>query len=634
METGTICPQCVTLLNDGTCPQCAASGKHYSETTSAKTGNGLMDSQARDILLVAAAVLLLFLLRFGIPYVLAMRADQRRAEAYAAKIVTARSGSPLASASELKGTGRIYLVQVGPHTAPYSLDDFTRWLHSKYALDVQVLPAMAVVSSAWDSGRKQYVAELLYEQLKRQHPDLAADPQAYLIGFTDEDMYSVRSHATSSYTRRDGQRAALISMDALQDTMWQRIASDHTPSIGEIQGRLRRMLLRDVAVLYWHLPLNNDATSLLQENIYATFPLEDIYQSDLDPEHTRWGRFEYEPCIFFGYTAKDGIKPLIPGALSHSCTAVDDESIHGESLELFEVDLRLGLLIDRHTDFYLPDTIPIQFQRYTRDGWKGPAAFGISGSHSYDRYLGSYDGMRTVTVLQPDGGSYQLKRVPSWLPILPMVKYVDNDSGRLLELRWKTNGFEHFDLKRYNGEVETYLPCDTKSPPCYQIGFRNAQGEQLIFERDTHRNLTKLTSPNKSWLRLSYGTGNRIAEITDSRGRIVRYRYDERGRLASVAYPSGEIFYYEYDRTQHLLTVSTAPDSNAKPLVLMRNEYESGKITKQTFADGKTYTYSYKPINAESVGSATVSTPDGKTYDLGITEWSSSVRVHDAPPKQ
>ena len=82
METGTICPQCVTLLNDGTCPQCAASGKHYSETTSAKTGNGLMDSQARDILLVAAAVLLLFLLRFGIPYVLAMRADQRRAEAF------------------------------------------------------------------------------------------------------------------------------------------------------------------------------------------------------------------------------------------------------------------------------------------------------------------------------------------------------------------------------------------------------------------------------------------------------------------------------------------------------------------------------------------------------------------------
>lgn len=616
------------MLNDGACPQCAASGARPSGTYRPRK------PRAWEILWIAVGILLLSLLRFGIPYFLGLWASHRRAEAYATKIVAARRGSPLAGASELKGTGRIYLVQIGPHTAPYAIDDFARWLHSKYALDVQVLPAMAAASSAWDSERKQYVAELLYEQLKLQHPDLAADPQAYLIGFTDGDMYSVRSSATSSYTRRDGQRAAVISKDALQDSIWQRLASGHMATNGEIQGWLRRILLRDVAVLYWHLPLNNDPTSLLQQDIYASFPLEEIYQSDLDPERTRWGRFEYEPCIFFGYTAKDGIKPR-PGSLIRACAAVGDEPSQDESLELFQVDLRLGLLIDKHTDFYMPDTIPIRFERNTRDGWKGSMGFGSSGTHNYDSFLGSYDGMSTVTLFQPDGGNYHLKRVPSWLSTLSLVKYVDADySGKLLELRWKTDGFEHFDLKRYNGVIETYLPCDTKSPPCFQSGSRNAQGQQLIFSRDSHRNLTQLTSPNKSWLRLSYGTGNRIAEITDSRGRTVHYRYDEHGRLTSVAYPTGEIFYYEYDSTQHLLTVSTAPDVNTKPLVLMRNEYEHGKITKQTFADGKTYTYSYNPPDADSVNSATVRTPDGTTFDLGITEWSSSIRIREAQPKQ
>ena len=66
-----------------------------------------------------------------------------------------------------------------------------------------------------------------------------------------------------------------------------------------------------------------------------------------------------------------------------------------------------------------------------------------------------------------------------------------------------------------------------------------------------------MTSPNKSWLRLSYGEADRISEINDSRGRTVLYRYDESGRLVSVTYPSGEVLRYEYDSMQHLLTFRT-----------------------------------------------------------------------------
>lgn len=70
--------------------------------------------------------------------------------------------------------------------------------------------------------------------------------------------------------------------------------------------------------------------------------------------------------------------------------------------------------------------------------------FAISGSHNYDKYLMSSD-MRRITALQEDGGRYELNRVPAWLPVLPLVKYVDAEySGKLLELRWHVSPFEHY----------------------------------------------------------------------------------------------------------------------------------------------------------------------------------------------
>ena len=97
------------------------------------------------------------------------------------------------------------------------------------------------------------------------------------------------------------------------------------------------------------------------------------------------GRSESNPCVFFTYSAKDGLKAL-PGAVIHNCSDTKDGD---ESHEMFEVYLGLGLLVDEHTDFDLADSIPIRFQRAPRDGWKGSMAFGISGSHNYDKYLKS-----------------------------------------------------------------------------------------------------------------------------------------------------------------------------------------------------------------------------------------------------
>ncbi|HZD77330.1 MAG TPA: DUF6531 domain-containing protein [Acidobacteriaceae bacterium] len=559
-------------------------------------------------------VVLISVLVHMVPHYLVDRSRRQHRREALSRLV--RQHGPVARLDQLTGQGRIYLIQVGPHHTPYALEDLAQWLRTKYALDVRVLPAAALDHAGWDASRRQYVAELLNAQMKREHPSLASDPDAYLIGFTDADMYPAHVGWNRTFTWRDQPRTAIISTDGMQPTFFERFETHANAAVAaaQFQARLRRILLKDVAILYWHLPLNNDPASLLHNTLDVDLPTEELYVSDLDPARTRWGLPRGEPCVFLRYSPQEGVQPL-PGNLVHFCS--DSGMAQDESDELFEIDLRFGLLIDRHTDLALPDSIPIRFERVTRSGWNRSMPFGFSGTDSYDNYLASSD-MRTIDVIQTDGGRTHLSRSPSWLSSLSLVKYVDrNASESYSQLRWHAKPFEHFDLTYYDGSLESYLPCG-ETVLCYQVGYRNAQGQQLDFQRDSHRRLTRLTSPNRSWLALNYDAGSRITGITDSQGRTVHYTYNDRGQLTTVIYPSGEILSYTYDNHQHLLTFSASPNAATASRLLLTNAYEGDRLVMQVLADGSTYTYMYSPKDGATIRAALVHDPAGRTFQVNI----------------
>jgi len=552
----------------------------------------------------------------------------------------ARHQGPVAAISDLKGIGAIYLVQVGPHTTAYSLDDLAQWLRSKYALDVRVLPAISLDHAALDEsrvgksrgGQPQYAGELLYAQMKRAHPDLAADKDAYLFGMTEADMYSVYTNWQFSFTQRDGQRAAIISSHRMQDTPWERQGQSAETANQHYQDRLKRIVLRDIAILYWHLQLNNDPSSLLQLSLDPDIPAEDIYQSDLDPAHSSFGESVAEACVLFHYSSKENFK-LFAGEPVQECSGADFSPDEDETRETFQVDLNLGLLVDRHTDFNLPDSTPIQFQRVLRNGWSGVHPFGLSGTDNYDDYLQSVDNI-TINLIHADGGRNNLVREPRWLPFLSLVKYVDTDySGRFYEMRWHGSPFEHYEMRTFDGEVRSYLPCDSPSVYCYLIGYRSAQGQELKFYRDSDRRLVELITPNQSSIHLSYGAGGGISQISDGRGRIVRYGYDSGNRLTSVAYPSGEVYLYQYDQAQHLVAFSISPNATATPRLLLRNEYTNDKITRQIFADGGVWAYDYRTAPDGMIVAVNVRSATGRVFKIDIQGKNSILREQNSSPQ-
>jgi YD repeat-containing protein len=549
---------------------------------------------------------------------------------------------PVAQLSQLKGSGAVYLVQMGDHTHPYSLADFAQWLHGKYAIDVQILPAMPIDPSAWDARRRQFVAEQLFAQIKQRYPDLARDRNAFLIGFMDGDMYSADTMWSSTFTQRDHRRAAIISSAYLGDTAWQRAHLSAASAVDRFRDRLRRILLKDVAVLYWHLPLNNDPGSLLHDPLNPDLPVDDIYASDLDPALSPAGARVDEPCVYFTYSDEGGFA-LLPGPVVRGCSDIQDP-MEDESVELLEVDLRLGLLIDKHTDLDLPDTIPIRFQRAIRDGGYGQLPFGVSGGDNYDELLGSADNIH-VFMESGDGTRIDMIRVPAWLPFLPLVKYVGGEEARAwvpgalgrsyqlvwqYQMAWHTLPFEQYDLQRFNGGTKTFLPCGSvPGLDCVLVDYHDSQGRELRIDRDSLRRLTRITSPHGSWIGVTTDKDGRILNLHDSRGRTVLYDYDAAHNLASVTYPSGEIYHYTYDDTQHILSVAVSADAHSDPRPVVRNEYRNKMLTKMTLPDGSAFTFNYDSTNRMTVHHATIHTPDGRIFTLAIGDpWTI---VHEIP---
>ncbi|WP_128915616.1 RHS repeat domain-containing protein [Granulicella sibirica] len=539
-------------------------------------------------------------------------------------------GGAVALPSELSGTGRIYLLQLGSHKDPYAVVEMASWLRGTYSLDTQVLPPEPLSDATYDHSRHSYVAERINDQIKRDHPGLAADPNAVLIGFTDDKMYSVTERYSDTFSQRD-HRTAIISSEGMQYKTWfGRGANWKTPTSVLLQNRLRRILLKDVAVLFWHLPLNDDPGSLLYYRLNPNLPGNDVFESDLDPVHSPWGLYVADPCIVFTHSPESSLtitNPLIQqcdyaesaGSLQSALATPDHPPDTSE--ERIELRLANGLLTEKHTDFFLPGAIPIRLERATSSRWQMASAFGMSGSHNYDRYLGSFDGMRHMVIASAGSSDVGLTRHPSWLPLLLLNTWVDSDlSGSALKLRWVASPAEHFDLTRYNGEVDSYLPC-TDVEVCYLNAYEDATGQKLIFERDSQRNLLSLRASSGSWVRLTHDSNPevkiRVTEISDSQGRKVKYAYNQRGQLSEAAYPSGEVLSYEYDGAQNLLSVASSLGGGPK-LPLITNRYERGHLVAQTLTDGHTYRYAFLEVSNGVIARAQVTAPDGTLFQIAF----------------
>jgi len=124
--------------------------------------------------------------------------------------------------------------------------------------------------AAIDNRRQQLVAEDIIELMKSSNPNLARDPNAIVIGLTNEDMYS-RSHDWKfAFSRWQG-RFAVVSSARMNPYNLGAAPDDDLRNI-----RLRKMVSKNIGLLYYELPASNDPRSVMYDGINSVQDLDNM----------------------------------------------------------------------------------------------------------------------------------------------------------------------------------------------------------------------------------------------------------------------------------------------------------------------------------------------------------------------
>jgi len=160
-----------------------------------------------------------------------------------------------AEKSKLHGSGQIYFVPL--QTFPTDvLKRFVSFYRNKYGMSISILPAVPLPSGAFNLERKQFVAEELIQLLQQTARDLKLDADSTIIAVTDRDIYIRKFNWRYAFGYRSGQMAVVSSarMDNWFMGVWPIDA-------GWQETRLRKMVTKDIGVLYYHLPLSSHCRS-------------------------------------------------------------------------------------------------------------------------------------------------------------------------------------------------------------------------------------------------------------------------------------------------------------------------------------------------------------------------------------
>ena len=254
------------------------------------------------------------------------------------------------------------------------------------------------------------------------------------------------------------------------------------------------------------------------------------------------------------------------------------------------VECSLGLMLESHTDFFLPDVIPIQLTRTYRTLDGQTRQFGKGMSDNYDLFLigdGSPTNWPTwAAVVMPDG---------AWVYYNPTNKggvlLCQENSGIFYGsvLAEDTNTTNLWSITLKNGTILSF-PVSYNGINSAQAGLLRIEdryGNQLLIYRDTSGFMTKITSPHGRYLNFSRPNGTTLI-ITDNFGRQVTYGFDANQNLITVKDAKGGVttYSYTYNPTFYSFQLDSIKDPRGNYPVSNLQYDTCGRVIQETQGDG------------------------------------------------
>lgn len=467
----------------------------------------------------------------------------------------------------------VYLVPIG---LAESLDWAPSYYRSKLGITVKVLPSVSVDPKLIDATRSQVNAEKCIEDyFSRTYPDLFRDPSALIIGVTSEDIYIPSlDWSYAENLRRDGRFAVVSTYRLHPFALLERLNSEWLTS------RLQKLLTKNVAMLYFNLPMSSDYTSMLSGGVLSGREI-DLMGDDVIGEENQWNPFIDSGAPAVGIYDIAGKKPLWMRTLATS--ALPDTNV-----QVFSAGLEAGLLVQRKADFVFPDEAAMQFTRVYRNQDDRSRAFGIGGSDDFDIFLGGKMGVG-VDLILADGTRIRFIHKGSVYGESGDVYLPRSESRRnFVKAVYSANLWHVATADGWIYEFP-YRPDALPQYVTVLTGFTDPDHRRYRMKRDLSGALLEVTSPSGAWLHFENDSLHRIHRITSSTGRTVQYEYNTAGSLVLVTPSDGSADSYTYDEKGQMLTASHGTRDQA----LTNQFYVDGYIKGQTMQGGQSFEYHY-----------------------------------------
>jgi YD repeat-containing protein len=576
-------------------------------------GKGRRDNPDAFLLKFTAtwAVAVVFLMTFFVGYVHTfLRATSRRT--VRGRGLSFEHGVPPdtrpATVKDLEGHGVVYLVPLGKSQSVLS-PDLLSYFRKKYGLEPRILKPVSLPAWTRDEARNQLIAEELVESMKRTYPQPASDPDAVLIGVTDEDMYIAQLDWTYAFNWRQEERFGVVSTARMDPVFFKQ-----PPDPAVLEKRARKLITKNVGLLYYHLQVSSNFSSVLYDSLGDEEDVDDMGEDFLLADaqaraqrHLKDG----DPCFTIRhYYMPD--KTRADAGMFTSCSG----TVNQLNLEVAEVDLRYGLFLDRRTEFYVPGKMPLQFTRVMRTQDSRSRAFGIGGNHSLNIFpVGNRWPFTTMDLVMADGGRVHYKR-SNWGFGYWDAAYSESDFGNgkfsNSTISWDWPGWK---LVQWSGTTY-YFPDGggiERPEQAALIGIRDREGNALGLQRDQAGNLLQAASSTRGRLNFKYDDHNRVSHIRDAGGDSFDYSYDSGGRLATVRDADGRVTEYSYDAENRMITIMQNGN------LILRNDYDSGgRVIRQTLPE-HTYTFKYLLDNKGEVTAIDVFDSDSLKWTVHMS---------------
>jgi len=161
------------------------------------------------------------------------------------------------SKQDLKGSGKLYLVPLGEFSKLVA-EELASYYKTKYGISAETLPTVHIPPSARNAERQQLIAEEAVDLVRRVNSEISGNPNAILIGLTTEDMYISQYDWRFSFSWREQGKYAVVSSGRMN---LGNVSED------EARKRFRKMVTKNVGILYFHLPQSDDPRSVLYRNV-------------------------------------------------------------------------------------------------------------------------------------------------------------------------------------------------------------------------------------------------------------------------------------------------------------------------------------------------------------------------------